>query len=127
MDRAARRKTALGRCARGSDRSHSCLFEVIRRPSGWHRGVAFRKERPMSKAVVTKLFVGGFVAVIAGLVFGFMAVWAAYASGVFVMNGPDWAGIDATPFAWAMVGVVLLGFMAILAGVAAGFVAWIGA
>jgi hypothetical protein len=81
----------------------------------------------MSKALVSKLFVGGVVAVIAGLVFGFIAVWAAYASGVFVMNGPDVTGIDATPFAWAMVGVVLLGFIAILAGVAAGFVAWIGA
>lgn len=81
----------------------------------------------MTKAVVTRLFLGGIVAIVAGLVLGFGAVWAAYAGNGFVMNGPDVTAIRSIPFAWAMVAVAIVGILAIIGGAVAGLVAWIGA
>lgn len=81
----------------------------------------------MAKSTVTRLFFGGVVAAIAGVVFGFVAVWAAYASGAFVMNGPDVTGITMTPFAWLMVGVAVASLLVVMGGFIAGLVAWIGA
>ena len=81
----------------------------------------------MAKSTVTGLFFGGIVAAIAGVVFAFLAVWAAYASGAFVMNGPDVIGITMTPFAWLMVGVAVASLLVVIGGFIAGLVAWIGA
>ena len=81
----------------------------------------------MAKSTVTRLFFGGIVAAIAGVVFGFLAVWAAYASGAFVMSGPDVTGITMTPFAWLMVGVAVASLFVVIGGFIAGLVAWIGA
>jgi hypothetical protein len=66
------------------------------------------------------------VAVIAGAVLAFAAVWMAYASGAFVMSGPD-VGIRSTPFAWAIVGLAILACLAMMAGLIGGLVSWIGA
>ena len=81
----------------------------------------------MSKSTVTKLFLGGIVASVAGLVFGFLAVWVAYASGAFVMSGPDVIGVTMTPIAWLMVGLAIAGCLTLIGGFIAGLVAWIGA
>lgn len=81
----------------------------------------------MTKAVVTRLFLGGIVAIVAGLVLGFSAVWAAYSAGGFVMDGPDVTGIRSIPYAWAMVAAAIVGIVAIIGGAVAGLVAWIGA
>jgi hypothetical protein len=81
----------------------------------------------MTKAAVTRLFVGGIVAVVAGLFLGIAAVWAAYAGNGFVMNGTDVTGISSTPFAWAMVALATVGCLAMIGGAVAGLVAWIGA
>ncbi len=81
----------------------------------------------MTKAVVTRLFLGGIVAIVAGLILGFGAVWAAYAGGGFVMDGPDVTGIRSIPYAWAMVAAVMVGILAIIGGAVSGLVAWIGA
>jgi hypothetical protein len=81
----------------------------------------------MSKPTVVKLFVGSVIAVVAGTLLAFGAVWAAYASGVLVMSGPDVIGIDPTPFAWTMVGLVILAALAMLGGFIGGLVSWIGA
>jgi hypothetical protein len=81
----------------------------------------------MTKPVVVRLFVGSIIAVIAGLVLGFAAVWAAFAGGVFQLEGPDVVGFNPSGFAWAMVGLTVLGVLAIIGGGIAGLVAWIGA
>jgi hypothetical protein len=85
------------------------------------------RELPMSKATVTKLFLGGALAVIAGSIVGVAAVWIAIANDVFVMNGPDIVGIQGSPLAWSMLGFGLVGALAIVGGLIAGFVSWIGA
>ena len=81
----------------------------------------------MSKTTVTEVFLGSVVAVIAGAVLAFAAVWTAYASGAFVMSGPDVVGIASTPIAWAMVGLAILACFAMMAGLIGGLVSWIGA
>lgn len=81
----------------------------------------------MSKPVITRLFVGGIVAVVAGIIVATFAGLAAFAGSELTMNGPDVTGIRATPFAWSMVAIVVLGGLAIVGGAVAGLVAWIGA
>ena len=81
----------------------------------------------MSKPTVVTLFTGSVIAVVAGILLAFGAVWAAYASGVFVMSGPDVVGIEPTPFAWTMVGLAVLAALAIIGGLIGGLVSWIGA
>lgn len=81
----------------------------------------------MSKATIVRTFIGSVVAVVAGLLLAFVAVWIAYANGVFVMNGPDVVGVQATPFAWSMVGVAVVACLAMVGGFIGGLVSWIGA
>ena len=81
----------------------------------------------MSKSTVTRLFVGGIVAVFAGIVFGFVALWIAFAGGAFQMNGPDVTGVTGGTFSWTMVALIVLSAFAIVGGAIAGFVSWIGA
>lgn len=81
----------------------------------------------MSKATVTRLFVGSLVAIVAGFLLGFTACVAAIANGVFVMNGPDVVGFNATPFAWTMVMIAIVATVALVGGAIGGLVAWIGA
>jgi len=81
----------------------------------------------VAKGTVTKLFVGGIVAVIAGFVFGLAAVLVAYSQNVFVMDGPDVTGFTGTPFAWTMVALAIVALLAIVGGAFAGLVSWIGA
>lgn len=79
------------------------------------------------KSTVTRLFFGSVIAVIAGAVLAFAAVWLAYASGAFVMSGPDVTGVQSTPFAWAIIGLVIVAALAMMAGFIGGLVSWIGA
>lgn len=81
----------------------------------------------MAKGLVTKLFVGGVVAAIAGAVVCVGAVVALFATGAFVLSGPDVVGFNSTPFAWGLVGLCVAGCIAMFAGVIAGLVSWIGA
>lgn len=81
----------------------------------------------MSKALVTRIFLGSVIAVIAGAVLAFAAVWVAYASGAFVMSGPDVIGVQSTPFAWAIIGLAIVAVLAMMTGFIGGLVAWIGA
>ena len=80
----------------------------------------------MTKATITKFFVGGLVAVFAGLFLAIVAVWAAFATGEFVMDGPDVTGVQFTTFGWSMTGLMILGGFAMIGGAIAGLVAWIG-
>ena len=81
----------------------------------------------MSKASVTRLFIGGGIAIVAGAIVAIAGVWGAIASDVFVMNGPDIVGLNGGAFEWGLLGISLVGGLAILGGFIAGFVAWIGA
>lgn len=81
----------------------------------------------MTKTTVTRVFLGSVVAVIAGAVLAFAAVWIAYANGAFVMSGFDVIGIQTTPMAWTIVGLAVVAALAMIAGFFGGLVSWIGA
>jgi len=81
----------------------------------------------MSKSTITRLFIGSVVAVVAGAVLMVAAIWIAYATDSFVMNGPDVAGIRSTGLAWTMVGLGVVSVLALLGGFIGGLVSWIGA
>jgi hypothetical protein len=81
----------------------------------------------MSKSTVTRLFVGSLIALVAGIVVAGGAVLVAFAGGVFVMDGADVVGVRGTSIAWSMLGVGILGALAIIAGGLGQLVAWIGA
>ena len=81
----------------------------------------------MSKATVTRFFIGGLLAVLAGATLAVAAVWVAIANDVFVMDGPNIVGISGGPLGIALVGLGIVGAAAMLAGFVAGLVSWIGA
>lgn len=81
----------------------------------------------MPKATVTKLFLGGALAVIAGATLAIVAVWVGIANDVFVMNGPDIVGLRGSALMWSLVGLAIVGSLAMAAGLIAGLVSWIGA
>ena len=81
----------------------------------------------MSKATVTRLFIGAGLAMIAGAVLAFVAVGIAVANNVFVMNGSDIVGLRGSALGWASLGLGIVGVLAIVGGLIAGLVAWIGA
>lgn len=81
----------------------------------------------MTKATVTRLFIGGGVAIVAGAIVVVAAVWIAIANGVFVMNGSDIVGLKGGAAAWSLLGLGIVGALAIMGGLIAGLVSWIGA
>ena len=81
----------------------------------------------MSKPVITRLFVGGLVAMIAGLVVATFAGLAAFAGSEVTVNGTEVTEFRATPLAMSMIALAILGGLAIAGGAVAGLVAWIGA
>jgi len=81
----------------------------------------------MFKTTVTRLFIGGGLAMIAGAVLAIVAVAVAIANDAFVMNGADVVGLRGSPAAWLSVGFAVVGGLAIVGGLIAGLVSWIGA
>jgi hypothetical protein len=81
----------------------------------------------MTKTTVTRLFIGGALAVVAGAVLAIAAVWIAIANHVFVMNGPDVVGFTSSAFTWPMLGLAAVGGLTVMAGLISGLVSWIGA
>ena len=81
----------------------------------------------MTKATVSRLFIGGSLAVIAGAILAVAAIWVAIANDVFVMNGPDIVAIRGGALAWSLLGVALVGALAMAAGAVTALVSWIGA
>jgi hypothetical protein len=81
----------------------------------------------MTKATITRLFLGSVVAFVAGILLAIVAFLAAVASGAFVMDGPDVVGIEPTPAAWSALGVGLIALLAVIGGSIGGLVSWIGA
>jgi len=81
----------------------------------------------MSKATVTKLFIGSAITVGAGAVIAIASVWLAIANNVFVMNGPDIVAVQGSALAWLLLGFGLVGGVAFTGGLIGGLVSWIGA
>ena len=83
----------------------------------------------MSKATVTKLFIGSAIAVVAGAILIIAAVWIAIANDVFVMNrsGTEVVDIRGGGLAWSMLGLGIAGGVAAIGGMVGGLVSWIGA
>ena len=54
----------------------------------------------MSKQTVVRLFWASVITIVAGLILALVAVWLAFASGAFVMDGPDVVGIKGN--AWTL-------------------------
>ena len=81
----------------------------------------------MSKAIVTRLFIGAGLAMIAGAVLAIAAVSIALAGNVFVMSGADIVGLRGSALAWASLGLGIVGLVAFVGGLIVGLVAWIGA
>ena len=81
----------------------------------------------MSKKNVTRLLVGALVAVGAGFVLGFAALWAALASDAIDVGGGDVIDVNGGSGAWTALGLVIVGSLAILGGSIAAVVSWIGA
>ena len=81
----------------------------------------------MSKSIVTRLFIGAGLAMLAGAVVAIVGVSIAIANDVFVMNGPDIVGLQGGALAASSLGLGLVGFLAIIGGLVAGLVSWIGA
>jgi len=81
----------------------------------------------MSKTTVTRLFIGGVLAVLAGAVLAVAAVLIAIANDVFVMSGHDIVGLRWSALAWFTLGLGIVGALTMLGGFIAGLVAWIGA
>jgi hypothetical protein len=81
----------------------------------------------MSKSIVTRLFVGSLIALVGGIVLLGAGILLAYANGAFVMKGPDVVAIQPTGLAWSIVGLAVVGVIAVIGGAIGQFVAWIGA
>jgi hypothetical protein len=81
----------------------------------------------MSKATVTRLFIGSGIAIISGAIVAVAAVWLAIANNVFVMAGPNVIGLTGGALAWLLVGLGVVGGLAVAGGFTGGLVSWIGA
>ena len=81
----------------------------------------------MSKAIVTRLFIGGGIAIIAGAVVAGVAISLAIANNVFVMADADVVGVRGSTLAWSLLGLGIVGGVAVAGGLIGGLVAWIGA
>jgi len=81
----------------------------------------------MSKATVTRLFIGSLIAAGAGAIVAVTAVWLALANGVFVMNGPDIVALQGSVLSWTLIGLGIVGGLAVMGGLLGGLVSWIGA
>ena len=81
----------------------------------------------MSKKSVTRLFVGATVAVVAGIVLGVAALWAALASDAIDLGGGNYIDVNGGAGAWTALGLVVVGSLAILGATVAAVVSWFGA
>ena len=81
----------------------------------------------MAKSTITRFFVGGIVAVFAGLFLTIASFLIALASGTFIFEGQEIVGVNPTPATWAFIVLGVIGVVALIGGSIAGLVAWIGA
>jgi len=81
----------------------------------------------LSKRNVTRLFVGAIIAVGAGLVFGFAALWSALASDAIDIGGSHVVDVNGGSGAWTALALVIVGLLLVLGGTVAAVVSWVAA
>ena len=81
----------------------------------------------MSKSTVTRLFVGSLLALVVGIVVAAVGAGLAFASGAFVVAGPDVTGFELARLTGAAILSITIGTLGIVGGAIGQFVAWIGA
>jgi hypothetical protein len=81
----------------------------------------------MIKATITRLFIGGGLAIVTGAIVAVIAIGIAIANDVFVIDGPDVVGVKGGALAVSLLGVAIVGSFAVMGGLIAGLVSWIGA
>ncbi len=81
----------------------------------------------MSKATITRLFIGSAIAALAGVVLLIIAVSAALANDIFVFRGSELVNVRSSGLALALFGLGLAGALTIMGAAIAGLVSWIGA
>ena len=81
----------------------------------------------MSKKNIARLFVVATVAVVAGVVLGIAALWAALASDAIDLGGSDYIDVNGGSGAWTALALVIVGSLVMLGGTIAAVVSWIGA
>ena len=81
----------------------------------------------MNKATITRLFIGGGLALIAGAIVAVLAIWIAMANDVFIMNGPEVVAVRGGALSVFLLGLAIVGAFVVTGGLIAGLVAWIGA
>ena len=81
----------------------------------------------MFKSTVTRLFLGGLIAAAAGVVMIIAAVSLAFANDVLVMEGTRVVDIQETGLAFGLLGLTIIGALAVIGGAITGLVSWIGA
>lgn len=81
----------------------------------------------MTKATVTRLFIGSAIAAASGALIAVAAIWGAIANDVFLMRGADIAGIQGSALAWVLLGIALAGAITFTGGLVGGLISWIGA
>ncbi len=81
----------------------------------------------MSKATITRLFIGSAIAALAGVVLLVIAVSAALANDIFVFRDSELVNVRSSGLAVALFGLGLAGALTIMGAAIAGLVSWIGA
>jgi hypothetical protein len=81
----------------------------------------------MTKSMVTKIFMGSLIAIVAGVFVVAVGFLIALSTGTLVMEGPDVTGFELSSAAPGALGLAFLGLLGIVAGGIGQFVAWIGA
>ena len=81
----------------------------------------------MTKSTIVKLFWGSIIGLVSGLVLMGITFALAIRNDIFVMNGPDVAGIKSGALSWTLLGLMGLAIVILLFAAVAHFVAWIGA
>jgi hypothetical protein len=80
----------------------------------------------MSKSLVTRLFVGAVVALVAGWLVAFVTLVAALAGGAVTLGGPTVVTIDGGALAGTLPWLAIA-FLAMAAGAVGAVVSWVGA
>jgi hypothetical protein len=89
--------------------------------------ISTERKLPMSKATVTRLFIGSLIAAGAGAILLIIAVGLAFANDLFVMNGDQVVNVRGGPLALALLALAVAGGVAIVGAMIGGLVSWIGA
>ena len=63
----------------------------------------------MIKATITRLFIGGGLAIVTGAIVAVIAIGIAMANDIFVMNGPDVVGVRGSALAFSLLGLAIVG------------------